>query len=249
MEGGLVLSFLEVKNVTKSFGGLIALKNVSFQAKQGEILGCIGMNGAGKTTLFNVITGFYKPDSGKIIFKGEDITGQKPFKVCKKGISRTFQIVRPFSEMTVLQNVMMGLIRGEMWGGLEELRDEATELLDFIGLLAKEDLPAGSLTFAEQRRLELARALAMKPELLMLDEVIAGLNPTEVVDITKLISKLSGRGITLFLIEHVMKAIMSISKRIIVLDYGQLIADGTPRSVSKNEKVVKTYLGEKYSIA
>ncbi|MHA1712399.1 MAG: ABC transporter ATP-binding protein [Candidatus Freyarchaeota archaeon] len=240
---------LEIKGLTKYFGGLAALKNVNIQIQQNEIVGLIGPNGAGKTTLFNCITGFYPPTSGTVIFKGEKITGLKPHKICRKGISRTFQIVKLFSSMTVLENVKAAVL----FGGKRKTRKgdvtrKAMELLDFVGLSGKEDLMAKSLTLADQRLLEMARALATDPELLLLDEVVAGLNPKEVEETMKLIQTVREQGITVFMVEHVMKAVMGVSDRIIVLHHGKKLAEGEPKEIAEEKRVIEAYLGEKYLI-
>lgn len=241
---------MEVDNLTKRFGGLIAIQNVTFDVKQGEIVGLIGPNGAGKTTLFNVISGFLRPNSGVVKFKGENITGLKPHEVSKKGISRTFQIVKPFLKMTVLENVAIGALRGRLFGvSLKEAKHRAIEILRDIGLLDKKDYYAGSLTIADLRRLEIARALAAEPELMLLDEVAAGLNPAEINDIVQLLRKINGRGVTLLIIEHVMRAIMSLSNRIIVLHHGRKIAEGAPEEVATDKEVIDAYLGERYVFA
>jgi len=235
----------KAQSLTKYFGGLAAVKDVSFDINQGEILGLIGPNGAGKTTIFNVITGFLSPDSGRIEFRGKEITGlTPPHKVCLTHIGRTFQLVKPFNNMTVLENVMVGTFsRVKRAKGA---REEAIKVLDFIGLLRQRDSLASSLTIADRKRLELGRALATKPELLLLDEVVAGLNPRETEEIIKIIRAISQQGITLFIIEHVMKAIMTLSHRIIVLHHGEMIAEGTPEEISRDKRVIDAYLGEEY---
>ncbi len=233
------------ESLTKRFGGLAAVKDVSFEITQGEILGLIGPNGAGKTTIFNLITGFLPPDSGRIEFKGEEITGLKPpHKVCLTHIGRTFQLVKPFNNMTALENVMVGAFSRVR--GAKEAREEATNVLNFIGLLGHRDSLASSLTIADRKRLELGRALATRPELLLLDEVVAGLNPRETEEIIKVIEAISQQGITVFMIEHVMKAIMTLSRRIIVLHHGEKIAEGTPAEISRDKRVIDAYLGEEY---
>jgi len=237
---------LEVKGLTKHFGGLAAVKNVDFQIKRGEILGLIGPNGAGKTTIFNLISGFLTPDSGEVKFKGERITGLKPpHKITMRRMGRTFQLVRPFNNMTVLENVMVGCFCRTK--ERRKAEQKAKEILNFFGLSGYQNSLAANLTIADRKRLELCRALATEPELLLLDEVVAGLNPKETEDIIELIRKISQQGITLFVIEHVMQAIMSLSERIIVLSYGEKIAEGTPQEISKNKKVIDAYLGEEYA--
>jgi branched-chain amino acid transport system permease protein len=235
----------EAESLNKHFGGLAAVKDVSFRIEKGEILGLIGPNGAGKTTIFNLITGFLSPDSGKVEFKGERITGLKPpHKVCLRHIGRTFQLVKPFKGMSVLENVMVGAF--SRIKKAKEAREEAIRILDFIGLSDHRDSLASSLTVADRKRLELGRALATRPELLLLDEVVAGLNPRETEEIIRIIRAISNRGITLFVIEHVMKAIMTLSHRIIVLHHGEKIAEGTPAEISKDKRVIDAYLGGEY---
>ena len=220
------------ERVTKHFGGLAAVVNVDFHINQGEIVGLIGPNGAGKTTLFNLISGAFAPTAGIIRFKGENITGLKPHQICKRRVARTFQSVKVFSNMTVLENVLLGSLFGTSIGiRIPDAKAEAMELLEFVELSAKKGSLAKDLTIANQKRVEVARALATKPELLLLDEVVAGLNPTEVAQVIELIKKIRNKGITVFMIEHVMKAIMDISDRIMVLHHGEKIAEGTPREI------------------
>ena len=237
---------LEGENVSKHFGGISALNNVSFHVSEGEIVGLIGPNGAGKTTLFNMICSVYPLDSGIIKFKGSKITGLKPHKVCQKGVARTFQITQSFANITVLENIMVGSLFGkERQGNLRAAREEAAKVMEFTGLQGKADLIVGDLISADARRLELARALAAKPDILLLDEVMAGLNPSEVAEAMKLIQRLRNEmGITIFMVEHIMKSVMGISDRIIVLESGQQIAGGTPKEVSDNPAVIEAYLGE-----
>ncbi len=234
-----------VQSLSKRFGGLAAVRDISFEIKKGEILGLIGPNGAGKTTIFNLITGFLPPDSGRIEFKGDEITGLKPpHKVCLSHIGRTFQLVKPFNNMTVLENVMVGAFSRVRRAS--EAKEEAMRVLDFIGLSMYRDSLASSLTIADRKRLELGKALATKPELLLLDEVVAGLNPRETEEIIEIIKAISRQGITLFIIEHVMKAIMTLSHRIIVLHHGEKIAEGIPAEISRDRRVIDAYLGEEY---
>jgi branched-chain amino acid transport system permease protein len=238
-------SLLKVEFLNKHFGGLAAVKDLSFQMNRGEILGLIGPNGAGKTTIFNLITGFLSPDSGEIEFKGERITGlNPPHKVCLKNIGRTFQLVKPFQNITVLENIMVGgFARVKR---THQAKQEALNIIDSIGLSGHRYSLASSLTIADRKRLELGRALATRPELLLLDEVMAGLNPKETEEIIKIVRAISNQGITLLVIEHVMKAIMSLSHRIIVLHHGEKIADGRPLEISKDQRVIDAYLGEQY---
>lgn len=244
------MHLLEGQEVSKHFGGIAALSNVSFHINEGEIVGLIGPNGAGKTTLFNVICCTYPVDSGTIKFKGSKITGLKPHQVCRRGIARTFQITRSFANMSVRQNIMVGSLFGkESLGSIKIAQEEAKRLMEFTGLVGKADISAGSLFSADARRLELARALAAKPEILLLDEVMAGLNPSEVAEAMKLIQRLRDEmGITVFMVEHIMKSVMGISDRIVVLASGRQIAEGTPKEVSENPAVIKAYLGEAVEI-
>ena len=244
------MHLLEGQEVSRHFGGIAALSNVSFHVDEGEIVGLIGPNGAGKTTLFNAICCTYPVDSGIIKFKGAKITGLKPHQVCRRGIARTFQITRSFANMSVRQNIMVGSLFGkESLGSIKIAEEEAKRLMEFTGLVGKADISAGSLFSADARRLELARALAAKPEILLLDEVMAGLNPSEVAEAMKLIQRLRDEmGITVFMVEHIMKSVMGISDRIVVLASGRQIAEGTPKEVSKNPAVIKAYLGETVEI-
>ncbi len=236
---------LEVRSLTKYFGGLAAVRNVDLDIHRGEVLGLIGPNGAGKTTIFNLLSGFMTPNAGQVIFNGEDITGLKPpHNVCAKSIGRTFQLVRPFNDISVLENVMVGVFARTK--AAHEARDEALQVIDFVGLSRHTHSLASSLTIADRKRLELARALGTKPDLLLLDEVMAGLNPKETQDIIQIVSSISERGVTLFVIEHIMKAIMTLSHRIIVLHHGEKIMEGTPEAVSKDQRVIEAYLGEEY---
>jgi branched-chain amino acid transport system ATP-binding protein len=239
------MQILEGKKLSKSFGGLAAVSQVDFDVDQGEIVGLIGPNGAGKTTLFNLISGSIIPDSGALEFKGKKLTGLKAHRVCRVGVARTFQSVRIFPNMAVLRNVWLGAVFGTM-GGMSSTAGvrAAEELLDFVGLAGMGSVRAGDLTIAHQKRLEVARALATQPEVLLLDELIAGLNATEAAEVMQLITTIRDRGITILMIEHVMKAIMSICNRIIVLHHGEKIAEGTPAEITSNETVIKIYLGK-----
>jgi branched-chain amino acid transport system ATP-binding protein len=239
------VGLVEAEKITKKFGGLMALREVSFFIDQGEILGLIGPNGAGKTTLFNTLAGVFPPESGKIHFSGEEITGLKPYQLCLKGIARTFQITKPFLNITVLENMMVGALSKEK--DLRTGEKISLEVLEFVGLAPKKDLLAASLTLEDRKRLELARALATKPRLLLLDEVMAGLNPKEIEETLTLIRKVQGDGMTILLVEHVMKAIMSVSHRVMVLHHGEKIAEGEPSEIVQNQRVIDAYLGQSYS--
>jgi branched-chain amino acid transport system ATP-binding protein len=239
------MRILEGEGVTKYFGGLAAVSKVDFHVDQGEIVGLIGPNGAGKTTLFNLISGALATKSGAIRFKDERITGLKPHQICRMGLARTFQSVKVFPNMPVLQNVLVGSFFGTSTSmSSANAAKEAMGFLEFVGLSAARATPAKDLTLANQKRLEVARALATKPELLMLDELMAGLNQTEMAESMELVTDLREKGITIFMIEHVMKAIMSICDRIIVLHHGEKIAEGRPQEIASNRTVVEVYLGE-----
>jgi branched-chain amino acid transport system ATP-binding protein len=239
------MKLLEVAGLNKHFGGLAACTNVDFHVEQGEILGLIGPNGAGKTTIFNLVSGALTPDSGTIAFKGRDIAGLKPHEITRMGIGRTFQSVKIFSRMSVFENVLLGHHFGKAKTPKKmEAKEEAERILEFVELSTMRDSRAMDLILANQKRLEVARALATEPELLLLDEVMAGLNPTEVAQAMALAKRIRERGITILMIEHVMKAIMSICDRIIVLHHGEKIAEGLPENISKNKTVIEVYLGE-----
>ncbi len=238
---------LELKDLTIKFGGLTAVNNLNMHLNEGEALGLIGPNGAGKTTAFNLIVGVYQPTSGKVVFNGEDITGLKPDQMCHKGIGRTFQVVKPFGNMTVQQNIMVGAFVNT--SSPKEARQIAEGIMEKVGLQAKKDVLALNLTIPERKRLEMAKALATKPRLLLLDEVLAGLNPTEIEDAVKLIKSINNDGITIMMIEHVLQATMAICGRIVVLDYGKKIAEGSPQEVTSNPEVIKAYLGDEYDNA
>jgi branched-chain amino acid transport system ATP-binding protein len=239
------MRILEGEGVTKNFGGLAAVSYVDFYVDEGEIFGLIGPNGAGKTTLFNLISASLVPKPGIIKYKGRNITSLSPYKICRMGIGRTFQTVKIFGNMPVIENVRVGALFGaEKHISPAEATKRAEELLEFVGLSQVSGVPARGLTLANQKRLEVARAMATKPELLMLDELMAGLNPTEVAQGIELVKNIRNKGITVIMIEHVMKAIMSVCDRIIVLDYGKKIAEGTPQAISNNSKVIEVYLGE-----
>jgi branched-chain amino acid transport system ATP-binding protein len=239
------MRILEGKRLSKSFGGLAAVSEVDFDVDQGEIVGLIGPNGAGKTTLFNLVSGAIIPDSGTLEFKGQSLTGLKAHRVCRAGIARTFQSVRVFRNISALGNVSLGGVFGTKNGMSSTDANKAAEgILDFVGLTDMRSTRAGDLTIAHQKRLEVARALATQPEVLLLDELIAGLNATEASEVMHLITSIRDRGITILMIEHVMKAIMSICNRIIVLHHGEKIVEGTPAEITTNETVIKIYLGK-----
>jgi branched-chain amino acid transport system ATP-binding protein len=239
------MRILEGEGVTKYFGGLAAVSNVDFHIDRGEIAGLIGPNGAGKTTLFNLISAALVPKPGVIRFNGKNITGLKPYQICRMGLARTFQSVKIFGNMPVYDNVRLGSLFGTSPGmSSADATREAAELLEFVGLSAISATPAKDLTMANQKRLEVARALATKPELLMLDELMAGLNPTEVAQAIELVTRIRDKGITIFMVEHVMKAIMSVCDRIMVLHHGEKIAEGKPQEIANNRTVVEVYLGE-----
>ncbi len=234
---------LEANSVNKRFGGLKAVSDVSFRIDEGEILGLIGPNGAGKTTLFNVVNGVYKSDSGSMKFLGQDITGVSPHKIVQLGLARTHQIVKPLANMSVLENVTVGACFGRESLGLKAAREAAMDVLKLVGMGERAAMPARSLTIAGKKRLEVARALAARPKLLLLDEVLAGLNPTEIAQMIELVRKIRDRGVSVFMIEHLMQAIMNLSDRIIVLNLGCKLAEGTPKEVVENPEVVEAYLG------
>ena len=237
---------LRVEGLSKWFGGLQAVKDVSFSMHRGEILGLIGPNGAGKTTAFNMIAGFLKPSAGSVHLAGRDMTGRKPWDVCKAGVARTFQLSKPFGDMTVIDNLMVGGFARHT--DRSRNRDRALEVADFLGLGPLVETEAQNLTAFDRRRLELARALCTEPELLLMDEVVAGATPSEAEEMVKLVRKVRDRGVSILIVEHVMKVIMSLSDRVIVFDHGELIAEGEPAAVVSKPEVLKAYFGENHDI-
>ncbi|MEM2925577.1 MAG: ABC transporter ATP-binding protein [Methanocellales archaeon] len=241
------MPLLEVSNISKSFGGIKAVKNVSFTIEEGEIVGLIGPNGSGKTTLFNLINGIYPPNDGKIYFQGKDITNLKPHERCELGIGRTFQIVKPFLNMTALENVAVGaLFGGKSVKSERDANKKAWEILELVGIAHKASSLARDLTLTEQKRLELAKALATEPKLLLLDEVVAGLSPAAAIEAMNLVKKVHETGVTVFVIDHVLRAVMGFSDRVIVLDQGEKIAEGKPEEIANDRRVIEAYLGERY---
>ena len=236
---------LKIQNITKKFGNLVANEDVTFSIHRNSIVSLIGPNGAGKTTLFNSISGYYPPTFGKVYFEGHDITGKPAYEICKLGITRTFQVVKTLKEMTVEENVMTGAFLHTK--SYRQAQKDAAEILEMTGLTDKKDVKGGSLTIIDKKRVEIARALATKPKLLMLDECMAGLNQTEIKDVMNLCMRLRDEGITLLIVEHIMEAIMPISDWIVVLNAGKKIAEGLPKDIVDNEDVIKAYLGDRYN--
>jgi branched-chain amino acid transport system ATP-binding protein len=237
---------LSVESASKRFGGLLANREVSLAIEAGEIVGLIGPNGAGKTTLFNCITGYMHPDAGRIVFDGTDVTRARPERICRLGVARTWQVVRAFGRMTALDNVVCGAL--QRTGRVTEARARATELLEFTELRDRGDLPAATLTLADKKRLEIARALATRPRLLLLDEAMSGLTPIESAAAVRLVRRIHDElKVTLCVVEHVMEVVMPLSHRVVVLDYGLKIADGAPQAVVRDEQVIRAYLGERHA--
>jgi len=235
---------LEVSGISKRFGGLVALNKVDMCVRRGEIVGIIGPNGAGKTTLFNVIAGFFAPETGRISFLGRDVTRLKAHSLCRLGIARTFQVPKPFRHLTILENMMVGACFGSGLSIGKESVHKIEEILRFAGLESKAALMADTLNLVERKKLEICKALSASPELVLFDEVMAGLNPSETTEMIAFIAKVRGNGLTILLIEHLMKVIMSLSDRVIVLHYGEKLCEGMPQEVANNPQVIEAYLGK-----
>jgi branched-chain amino acid transport system ATP-binding protein len=238
---------LKLEGVTKRFGGLTAVRQVTLDVAQGDLLGIIGPNGAGKTTLFNVIAGYYRPEGGRVIFEGQDITGQAPHLICRRGLTRTFQIVKPFGSLSVLDNVMIGSLTKVT--SVRAARADAERVVDTCGLTVHATARARALPIGLRKRLEVARALATRPRLILLDEVMAGLNPVELAGMITLLRSLHAEGLTMIVIEHIMAAMMRLAQRIAVLHHGELIAEGPPAQVASDRRVIDAYLGEEFVLA
>jgi len=241
------MTMLVAERVSRNFGGIRAIDDLSFALNQGEIVALIGPNGAGKTTLVNLLTGVLRPSSGHVRFEGLDVTTQRPFEAARRGLARTFQIVQPFPKMSVLENVAAAALFGGRQDGVAAAIDVARRQLEFTGLTAFADRPASALTLAGRKRLELAKSMAMSPKVLMLDEVNAGLNSSEIDGALKLIRQIAERGVTILVIEHLMKVVMSLAQRVLVLHHGQLIAEGSAHEVVRDQRVIEAYLGEKFA--
>lgn len=238
------MSLLQIEGISKSFGGLMAVRDLNLEVKDRQIIGVIGPNGAGKTTLLNLIAGFYKPDAGRIYLQGEDITNDKSYQVCHKGIARLFQLVKPFVHMTTLENVMVGRIFGRVPAkSRKEAKIECQDIIEFVGLKDKSDTVASNLTLADRKKVEMARALACRPHLLLLDELMAGLNPVETETVMNTIRMIRDSGVTVMIVEHIVKAVMGISDSVIVLSAGEKIAEGPPDTVVNDQRVIEAYLG------
>ena len=236
------MTILEVSNITKRFGGLVAVSDLSLSVSKGEILGMIGPNGAGKTTAFNMISGYYKPDSGQVTFNGKNVTGLRPDQMCKLGLARTFQVVKPFPQLSVLDNVIVGAYNRT--SNKQEARQKALEILNFLGMGHMTEQLAGGLSVAGRKRLEIAKVLATDPQMILLDEAMAGLRPKETDEIIELVRQISQQGVALLLVEHVMKVIMSLADRIVVIHHGEKIAEGEPQEIVRDKAVIDAYLGE-----
>lgn len=236
---------LQVKSLTKAFGGLVAVNDLDLCIDEGEVVGLIGPNGSGKTTSFNLISGFLKPDKGEVLYNGEVITGLKPHKICQRGIARTFQLTKPFAELTALQNVMVGMMYGDgKIRNVAKAEVECEKVLEFVGLGDRGKSLVASFGIVERKRLEIARALATHPRVLLLDEVMSGLTSTEMEEALRLVKAINDSGVTLVVVEHVMKAILDLSTKLVVLNYGEKIAEGAPQEVVRNQNVIDAYLGE-----
>lgn len=238
------MSLLRARGISKRFGGLHAVTALDLDVAEGEVVGLIGPNGAGKTTAFNLLSGFVPPDAGEILFRGRSVVGWKPHAICALGLARTFQIVRPFPRLSVLDNVLVGALGRHPRA--ETARARAGDVVERLGLGAKAASPASGLTLAERKRVELARALATEPALLLLDEVMAGLNPTEIATLVELIREIHAGGVSILLIEHNMRAVMALSHRVVVLSFGERVAEGPPAAIARHPRVVEAYLGEEY---
>ncbi|MET7246780.1 ABC transporter ATP-binding protein [Methylobacterium sp. EM32] len=238
---------LDVRTISKRFGGLQAVGDLSFRLEAGEILALLGPNGAGKTTAFNMIAGYTRPDSGEILFRGQNIAGARPWTICRAGIARTFQLSKPFADLTVVENLMVGGFARSR--DAHAIRDKAEAIADFLGMGRQADTEVQHLTAFDRRKLELGRALSTEPVLLLMDEVVAGATPAEGQEMVALVRRIRDRGVTILIVEHVMKVIMALSERVIVMESGRLIADGAPRDVVNQPEVLKAYFGEQYAAA